>query len=579
MALRPNETLVWRWGHLVPVKYHGRIDISVFGPRKDGGKTWGGHAADWICNGLWEYRPDFNRELWRRGADRVENVLVQNGELIAADGKTGAVIWKMHSPYPFVGGKLNIDGAGVKFSLSWDGAQWIEIADELEALFHFPHKGDARYRYWLKCELSSGARLKRLAILNDLQMAPLSLPGMMVGENRFFYTDESPGDRKVRLTHEWVERSLSRPPAAPAAPIFPIDGGHTEDSQVDFRWQAANDPDGEHIADYHFQLASRPDMAWPLSTNFEKLISNTKDRGNARYGMPYAGLLTPGETYYWRVRARDAQGVWGPWSKTWSFTTGGPAQPVDVRLEEVDGDATHVALRWRPNPRGTTPVKYRIYASDEKGFSAADAAHRMNVGRSAELSAQSSGNFVAETSRTELIVVGPGADTPTAAASSEPAMVPVNKAFYRVVAVDERGHRSGPSDYANAPRPFIFSAPAAKTAVGRAYQYSISTIRSLGDLRSQLEDGKTVTKFWDIEQPRFTLVEGPDWLRLDERTGQLTGVPDAAGTADVVVRVVLERPFRRLDDSRLSWGHENVKEAGTERIGSATQRFRMTIDR
>ncbi len=29
MVLRPGEALVWRWGHLVPLKYHGRIDISV----------------------------------------------------------------------------------------------------------------------------------------------------------------------------------------------------------------------------------------------------------------------------------------------------------------------------------------------------------------------------------------------------------------------------------------------------------------------------------------------------------------------------------------------------------------------
>ena len=51
-------------------------------------------------------------------------------------------------------------------------------------------------------------------------------------------------------------------------------------------------------------------------------------------------------------------------------------------------------------------------------------------------------NFVAETTATELAVLGRGVDLPAA-----------NKTYYRVVAVDERGKRSGPSDYATAPRP------------------------------------------------------------------------------------------------------------------------------
>ena len=40
------------------------------------------------------------------------------------------------------------------------------------------------------------------------------------------------------------------------------------------------------IADYHFELSDRPDMSWPLSTNFSKLISKTADRGQAQYTLP-----------------------------------------------------------------------------------------------------------------------------------------------------------------------------------------------------------------------------------------------------------------------------------------------------
>jgi acetyl esterase/lipase len=556
MVLRPNEALVWRWGHLAPLKYHGRTDITVWGPR----------AADRVCNGRWEYRPDFTREVWRRGADRAENVRVQDGELVAEAGKTGVLVWKMRSPYVFVGGRLEVEGAKAKFSLSWDGTSWQEAGENLDDLF--PAKGPARYQYWLRCELPEGARLRRLAIVNDLQMAPLALPGMVVGENRFTYTDQSTGPRRVRVTHEWVERSVSRPPGAPPGPVFPADGGQTDGTDVVFQWRPPQDPEGDGIADYHFELSDRPDMAWPLSSNFSKLVSKTADRGRPRLSVPYTGLLTPGREYYWRVRARNGKGVWGPWSKTWSFTPGGPAQPVEVTLEPAKGADDQVILRWKPNAAGRKPVKYRVYGSDEKGFSVSDEPYRRNVGQSKDLPAEAPANFVAETSGTELVVLGAAVNLPNA-----------NRAFYRVVAVDEKGTRSGPSDYAAAPRPFIYGKAPETARVDTEFRYQVSAVRSLGDLRLRVVDGKEAAGFWDVEKPRFVLVRGPAWLRMDESTGVLRGVPDAAGDAEVVVKVTLERSVRRLDEGRLSWGQELVKEVVTEQVGSATQSFRIAVVR
>jgi hypothetical protein len=173
---------------------------------------------------------------------------------------------------------------------------------------------------------------------------------------------------------------------------------------------------------------------------------------------------------------------------------------------------------------------------------------------------------VAETSNTELVVLGAGVDLPNA-----------NKAFYRVVAVDESGTRSGPSDYAAAARPFIYSKPPDAARVGTEFRYQVSAVRSLGDLRLRIVEGKEVASFWDIEKPRFVLVQGPGWLRIDEGTGVLRGAPDAAGNAEVVVRVTLERSVRRLDEGRLSWGQEVVKEVVAEAVGSATQRFRIAV--
>jgi hypothetical protein len=192
----------------------------------------------------------------------------------------------------------------------------------------------------------------------------------------------------------------------------------------------------------------------------------------------------------------------------------------------------------------------------------------MNVGQSKDLPAQSPANFVAETSNTELVVLGAGVDLPNA-----------NKSFYRVVAVDDKGKRSGPSDYAAVARPFVFSKPPDTAKVGTEFRYQVSAVRSLGDLRLRVVEGKEVASFWDIEKPKFTLAQGPSWLRIDESTGVLGGVPDAAGNPEVVVTVILERSVRRLDETRLSWGQELVKEVVTEKVGSAMQKFRITIDR
>ena len=142
MTLRPGEAIVWRWGHCSPVKYHGSSP-----PR----------FPDRICNGLWEYRPDFTQSLWRAGATAVQSIREKEGALVPEEGKTGSIVWPMASPYVFVGGRLDVEGAGLKFKLSWDGKSWQEIDRNFDAMF--AHGGPARYRYLLKCELSGDARL------------------------------------------------------------------------------------------------------------------------------------------------------------------------------------------------------------------------------------------------------------------------------------------------------------------------------------------------------------------------------------------------------------------------------------
>ena len=107
-------------------------------------------------------------------------------------------------------------------------------------------------------------------------------------------------------------------------------------------------------------------------------------------------------------------------------------------------------------------------------------------------------------------------------------------------------------------------------------------IRSLGDLRLQWVDGEEVPSFWDIERPLFAVEQGPSWLRIDERTGALGGMPDATGTFQVAVTVTLERSIRRLHEGgprpwNLGLGKEKTRDIVTETAGGATQRFRIRV--
>jgi hypothetical protein len=369
----------------------------------------------------------------------------------------------------------------------------------------------------------------------------------------------------VRITHEWVERSASRPPEAPPAPAFPPDGGEAEGTDLVFRWLAPKDSDGDRIDDYHFELSDRQDMQWPLSTNFYKLISKTADRGKSQFTLPHGGLLASDQKYYWRVRAKDAKGVWGPWSPTWSFTARGPASPADVTLA-VDPDRGTGTLRWKAHQAGRKPAKYRIYGSDEKGFTISDEPFKVTVGVSKEIASTRPANFVTEVSATEIAVIGPEVNLPNA-----------NRAYYRVVAVDEQGKRSGPSDFAEAPRPILYSRPVTTARVGSDYRYPLAAVRSLGDLRTRVVGNKETMNYWDIETPRFALQQGPTWLKINETTGVLSGIPDSSGKVSVVVTVTIDREVRNLDERALSWGLEKTLSTGTRRVGVATQKFTIEV--
>jgi hypothetical protein len=109
--------------------------------------------------------------------------------------------------------------------------------------------------------------------------------------------------------------------------------------------------------------------------------------------------------------------------------------------------------------------------------------------------------------------------------------------------------------------------------VGDEYRYQVQAIRSMGDVRTRVIDGREVMNYWDVEQLRFRLEKGPSWLMIDEATGQLSGRPDRLGLVEVVVAATLQHEHRPLDPAQLQWGVEKAIDRRVETAGTVKQSF------
>jgi len=98
-------------------------------------------------------------------------------------------------------------------------------------------------------------------------------------------------------------------------------------------------------------------------------------------------------------------------------------------------------------------------------------------------------NLLCTTSETKLLVVSPDATK-----------LNMNCSFYRVVAVDENGVASGPSELLELPHPFIYSKPITTTEVNKPYRYQVKTLKCIGDLQYRYAEPNM--DFWEEERIR-----------------------------------------------------------------------------
>jgi hypothetical protein len=283
------------------------------------------------------------------------------------------------------------------------------------------------------------------------------------------------------------------------------------------------------------KLRYRPDLSSPLGRR------GAEEAENATFDQA-AGQLRP-------------TGSAKPARITWRFASpyvfvGGRAT-VSLRLS---GGA---AAEWRYSAdrqswttiasadRGQTGslIAYKVYGSDERGFSVSDDEHLVFRGKGFVASMEdyaakpadapdaglvrTPGNLIARVTATRLQVAGPELSSPNC-----------NRAFYRVVAIDSAGNESGPSDYAAAPRPFVYTRPKSPAKAGSPYRYQPKAIRSIGDLRCRRSSTSSYNAaFWDRERLAFKAVRLPPGLSLDLQTGLISGTPARSGAHDIIFEV------------------------------------------
>ena len=341
LTLRPGEKLVRHW-------------------RPSSGKYAGNlHRADLptcFANGELIYQPDLHAyDLSRDGAfnlttrardgrDPAVHVAKKQDDLFRKPSSWPLVV---DSPYAVVGARLDAvfhrDGESARDTCTVAvlpegpeaqrrqvfayrrGTGSREVGLFLDPLVSTQTPlGRYGYRVIMEFTADSAARppvqtgVQHLRLSTDLQVAPHSLPALSLGDNTVRYRDETRGAGRVRITHQWSERTDNTPPEAPPGPEYPADGAAVDSLIPELRWRPARDPDpGDSIHAYHVQISLREDFAWPVAPNLD--VSTPSPRPLFRVPESW---LNPDTVYYWRVRARDGHGDWGPFSGTWRFRTG-----------------------------------------------------------------------------------------------------------------------------------------------------------------------------------------------------------------------------------------------------------------
>jgi len=114
--------------------------------------------------------------------------------------------------------------------------------------------------------------------------------------------------------------------------------------------------------------------------------------------------------------------------------------------------------------------------------------------------------------QTEIfLVVTPDPDAPN-----------LNCRYYRVIAVDKYGARSAPSEFITLPEGFLVSSRKIKYIKGKPFNYQPRILCSLGKISTKMP---YFIGLWKKPEYHFEAQNLPAGIRLNEKTGRITGTP------------------------------------------------------
>lgn len=522
-VLRPGERIIYKWEnigkHIKQFK-----DYNIEPPYYGNSKV--------------VYSPKFKESIIDESTIENYNIEFYSSKNIISTLKDSAAIaFNFDYPYAIVGGRIK----GKYYFLSDNEFISIQIKtseEEYKEVKKFNGKGekafsinldslfqniDARpyYEYQIRIiilnknpNLDNIPRIGSLSFETDVMCWPLSLPQLTKGSNKITFKHDSKEDVKTKIRHIYQENSQYENPSKPSA-IYPEDKAVIEDSITVFKWNEV-----ERCTRYHLQVSLRKDFLFPYRPSFDVIIDSLQ------WGAPFLGIFSPDTIYFWRVRAQDENMVWSEWSNINSFQWKGPRVPLDVQVIKHPSNPEKLVLSWKNNPRGTKPVKYEIYASNEKGFRASKVKYTSVI----------DDNLLDATYLTTV------SDTSLILSDFEALANEKLKVFYRVVAIDAFGTPSGSSNYAEIETPYFDLDYPKIMMLKDTFSLTLNIIQSSGDLQYRYELPQI--DYWEKEDYQLSLIELPKWIEnhgsnkfygIANETGKHKFSFSLSGTKDIIV--------------------------------------------
>ena len=366
-----------------------------------------------------------------------------------------------------------------------------------------------------------------------------AMRALRAGENTLVYSDDS-SVRSVKIITEARGEHVTLP-RFPNDDFSPSANAAIPESKLQFVWPAAVD---DSVAGYHIQISAFPDMRYPLSPTFDRLVKEDQMKvvgGTVRFRLPWHGMLPVQKKLYWRVRPFNQTLLAGDWSKTASFKVRGPGAPEQIKLTEQEGK---IVLSWKAAAYGTTPAYYEIHTSNLEGFIPVDKPHRL-LGLSDRNTNKRCWHDVCATAwpvvpstfvmttRESKIVFNPS-DTKN-----------LKKRFgahWRVIAVDAKGSRSCPSPQGFLRTPMLVPPEIIVLPPGKV-TYRVPVISTLGRVYTK---GNYDMGLWSKPQITFSLAPGSlqNW-KIDKTKGLITGTLKA--NEEISLQVSVQDQYGRKD--------------------------------